>query len=175
MSEFAGNPHWYALYTRSNFEKIVANELTARNVEAYLPAVEEVHRWKDRRKQVQVPVFPGYVFVRIADTPQNRLQVLRTTGSVRILGQGYAIEPVPEIEIDSVRRLLASGRPFAAHPFVRQGAWVRVKRGPLEGVEGFLERIKGGCRVVLSVQMLSQSAATEVDFSDIEVVRPFRG
>jgi len=165
-------PRWYAVYTRSNFEKTLAADLTAKGIEAYLPAVREVHRWKDRRKEVDVPIFPGYVFVRIPDSVPVRLQVVRCMGAVRILGNGPEIEPVPEIEIESVRRLLLSKAPFFSHPFLREGAWVRVKHGPLEGVEGLLVRVKSSSRLVLSVQMLSQSVATEIDSGDVEVLRP---
>ena len=166
--------HWYALYTRSNFEKRVSCELTAKHVENYLPVVEQLHQWKDRRKRIEVPVFPGYVFVRLRDSQNTRLEVLRTNGSVRILGQGDRIEPVPEAEIESIRRLLKAGVPCFAHPFLKEGAWVRVKSGPLRDVEGLLVRLKSKTRLVLSVALLSQSVATEIDVADVEVLRPAR-
>lgn len=162
---------WYALYTRSNFEKRVAVELAAKRVENYLPLVEQVHQWKDRRKRVEVPVFPGYVFVRLEDSHTARLEVLRTAGCVRILGQGDRIEPVPEPEIESIRRLLKARVPCFAHPFLKEGAWVRVKSGPLREIEGLLVRVKSKTRLVLSVALLSQSVATEIDVADVEVLR----
>ena len=167
-------PLWYAVYTRSNFEKRVATELAAKNVEHYLPVVPQLHQWKDRRKMIDVPVFPGYVFARFPDSLQARLRVLRTAGAVRILGQGERIEPVPDAEIESIRRLLKANVPCFAHPFLREGAWVRVKRGPLRGLEGLLVRVKSRSRLVLSVTLLSQSVATEMDTSDVEVLRPAR-
>ncbi len=167
-----GESRWYALYTRSNFEKRVSCELAAKHVENYLPVVEQVHQWKDRRKRVEVPVFPGYVFVRLRDHHSIRLEVLRTAGSVRILGQGDRIEPVPEAEIESIRRLLKARVPCFAHPFLKEGAWVRVKSGPLRDVEGLLVRLKSKTRLVLSVALLSQSVATEIDVADVEVLRP---
>jgi transcription antitermination factor NusG len=165
---------WYAVYTRSNYEKITADELMAKGLEVYLPAVRELRRWKDRRKEMETPIFPGYVFVRIEDNGANRLRVLRTTGAVRILGNGNRLEPVPDYEVDGIRRLLESSTPFLAHPFLREGAWVRVRYGALKGVEGFLTRVKNKDRLVLSVQMLSQSVATEIDLGDVEIVRPSR-
>ena len=162
---------WYALYTRSNFEKRVSGELTAKRVENYLPLVEQVHQWKDRKKRIEVPVFPGYVFVRFRDSPPARLKVLRTAGSARILGQGERIEPIPESEIQAIRRLLKSRLPCLSQPFLREGAWVRVKRGPLRDVEGLLVRVKSKTRLVLSVALLSQSVATEIDVADVEVLR----
>jgi transcription antitermination factor NusG len=168
----AAEARWYALYTRSNFEKRVAEELTAKHVENYLPLVEQIHQWKDRRKRVEVPVFPGYVFVRFEDSQSARLQVLRTSGSVRLLGQADRIEPVPDAEIESIRRLLRARVPCFSHPFLREGAWVRVRRGPLRDVEGLLVRVKSKTRLVLSVALLSQSVATEIDMADVEVLRP---
>ena len=167
-------PLWYAVYTRSNFEKRVAAELAAKSVEHYLPVVPQLHQWKDRRKWIDVPVFAGYVFARFCDSLQTRLQVLRTAGAVRILGQAERIEPVPEAEIESIQRLLKANVPCCAHPFLREGAWVQVKRGPLRGLEGLLVRLKSKTRLVLSVTLLSQSVATEIDISDVEVLRPAR-
>ena len=163
---------WYAVYTRSNFEKRVAADLSAKRIENYLPLVQQLHQWKDRKKVVDVPVFPGYVFARFADCNKTRLQVLRTSGTVRILGQGDRIEPVPDVEIESIRRLLKTNVPCFAHPFLRQGAWVRVKCGALKDLEGLLVRVKSKTRLVLSITLLSQSVATEIDISDVEVIRP---
>ncbi len=171
VSEGAELGLWYALYTRSNFEKRVAAELAAKQVDAYLPLVREVHHWKDRQKQVEIPVFPGYVFARFVDRPQTRLGVLRTSGAVRILGSGNRIEPVPDPEIEAIRRLLQAQVPCFAHPFLKEGAWVRVRRGPLQDVEGLLIRVKNRTRLVLSVTLLSQSVATEIDITDVQVMR----
>lgn len=165
-------PRWYAVYTRSNFEKRVAAELDARPIENYLPLVSEWHQWKDRKKLVEAPVFAGYVFARFADSPQNRLRVLQTAGTVRILGQREQIEPIPDREIESIQRLLKANVPCFAHPFLREGAWVRVKRGALKDLEGLLVRVKSKTRLVLSITLLSQSVATEIDISDVEVTRP---
>jgi len=173
-TQLARELQWYALYTRSHFEKRVAAELTTKGVENYLPVIEQVHQWKDRRKLVEVPVFAGYVFVRFADGREVRLDVLRTAGSVRILGHGDRSEPVPDAEIESIRRLLKAQVPCFSHPFLREGAWVRVKRGPLRDVEGLLVRVKNKTRLVLSVALLSQSVATEIDLADVEVVRAAR-
>jgi transcription termination/antitermination protein NusG len=121
---------WYAVHTRSNFERRVAETLSEKGVTVYLPAIREIHRWKDRNKTVDRPLFPGYLFIRMVDADASRLQVLRTSGTVRILGQGDALEPVPDLELESVQRLLTSHVRFALHPFLREGTWVRVIRGP---------------------------------------------
>ena len=166
---------WYAVHTRSNFEKVVHAELLRRRIETYWPAFEEIHQWKDRKKRVERSVFPGYVFIQITDKPETRVQVVRTNGVVRILGSGSAIEAVPDYEIASIRRLLDSKRQCYAHPFLREGAWVRVKRGPLRDVEGRLVRFKNQTRLVLTVDLLSQAVATEIDLCDVEPIRPREG
>lgn len=165
---------WYAVQTRSRFEKVVATHLSAKSMENYLPSFEEVHQWRDRKKVVEMPAFPGYVFARFADTGRSRLEVLKTPGAVRILGSGDGIEPVPDREIDALRTLLNSKTLCFSHPFLREGAWVRVRRGPLQDLEGLLVRVRNSSRLVLSIEMLSQSVATEVDASDVEVIRPAR-
>jgi transcription antitermination factor NusG len=150
----------------------VAKELESKRVESYLPVIQQLHQWKDRKKAVEVPIFPGYVFARFRDTDRTRLEVLRTAGAVRILGQGDQIEPVPDVELQSIRKLLKADVSCFSHPFLREGAWVRVKRGPLKEMEGLLVRVKSKTRLVLSVSLLSQSVATEIDMSDVEVLKP---
>jgi transcription termination/antitermination protein NusG len=162
--------NWYAVQTRSNFERVLASGLSEKGVETFCPATREVHRWKDRMKPVHVPLFPGYVFVRIEDTPGNRLRVVSTNGAVRILGDGSLIEPVPEHEIRSVRLLLESARPFSVHPFLKEGSWVRIKHGSMRGIEGRIVRFKNSARLVMSVEMLAKSIAVEIDDCDIEQV-----
>jgi len=159
---------WYAAQTRSRFEKVVRVEFISRGIEHYLPTFKNVHQWKDRKKLVELPLFTGYFFVRLENTEAARLQVLRTNGVVRILGLGGVIEPIPDREIEAIRQLLISGVRCGTHPFIREGAWVKVRRGPLAGIEGRLVRAKNQTRLVLSVELLSQSVATEVDAWDVE-------
>jgi transcription antitermination factor NusG len=165
---------WYVVHTRSNFEKRVSEKLGDKGMQIYLPLYREEHQWKDRRKVVELPLFPGYLFVQMPDTNEDRLTVLRTPGAVCILGQDQRIEPVPETEIQSIRKLLSSNVRFMAHPLLKEGAWVRVKSGPLKGVEGQLERFKGQTRLVLSISLLARSVSTEVDSVEVEVLRPAR-
>ena len=163
---------WYAVYTRSRFEKRVAGELSVRSVENYLPLVEQIHQWKDRRKLVEVPLFAGYVFVRLTDSHRSRIDVLRTLGVVRFLGNVVLFKHMTAYEIHSVQRLLSARVPCSAYPFLREGAWVLVKRGPLRNLEGFLTRLKNQTRLVVSIDMLSQSVGTEIDARDVEVIPP---
>lgn len=162
---------WYAVQTRSNFERRVARELAGKGLESFLAAVEEFHQWKDRRKRVELPLFPGYAFVRMEYSDETRLQVLRTNGTVRILGYGPEPEPIPDQEIGAIRTLIASKVPFLTQPFLREGAWVRVVRGPLRGVEGLLLQVKKQTRLVVSINLLSRSISTEIDMHDAEAVR----
>jgi transcription antitermination factor NusG len=161
---------WYALRTRSNFERNVATELADKRIENYLPSYEEVHQWKDRKKTVQVPLFPGYVFARFPNCSQARVRVLQTRGVVRILGVAQAIEPIPEDEIEAVRHLLRVRVSCYGHPYLREGDRVRVRKGPLRGLEGILVRIKNRARLVVSVNLIMQSVAAEVEIGHVEPI-----
>jgi len=163
--------NWYAVRTRSNCEKKVRFLLAERGIENYLPTFREVHQWKDRKKLTELPVFPGYVFTQILDSREARLAVLRVQGVVSILGHGGRMEPIPEQEIHAVRQLLDGAAAVSAHPLLREGAWVRVKRGALQGLEGLLVQIKNQERLVLSISLLSRSVSTEIDVSDVQFLR----
>jgi transcription antitermination factor NusG len=161
---------WYAINTRSNFEKRIADELSGNGVPSYLPAYVEIHQWKDRKQRVSVPLFPGYVFGRFRNSAGDRLQVLKRTGVVRILGHAGEIEAVPEGEIEAVQKILAACVPCFAHPLLREGRRVRVIRGALSGLEGILARVKKQSRLVVSIPLLNQSVAAEMDASDVEPI-----
>jgi transcription antitermination factor NusG len=164
---------WYAVHTRSKYEKTVRAELTAKGVANFLPSVHEIHQWKDREKVVERPIFPGYIFVRITDRPAEIIPILRTEGTVRILGGGRDIEPVPDSEIEAIQRLVDAKMPFLPHPCLHEGDRVKVKSGPLRDVEGTLVRVnQHQGRLVLAIEMLSRAVAVEVDLRDIEVLRP---
>lgn len=162
---------WYAVRTRSNCETKIGFSLALKGVENYLPTFREVHQWKDRKKVVELPLFPGYLFARIVDCRDSRLSVLCSDGVVGILGTGETIEPIPEKEIEAVRLMLGSHSHCQAHPLLQEGAWVRVKRGALRNLEGLLVRVKNQTRLVISITLLSQSVSTEIDASDVQFVR----
>lgn len=159
---------WYAVRTRSNFEKRVSDELAQKGVDCYLPCLREIRQWKDRRKEIMQPLFAGYVFTRFADSNAGRLRILSTAGVVRILGQGTEIEAIPDNEIESIRAMLSANVRCHIHPFLREGSRVRVRRGPLKGLEGLLMRFKNDVRLVVSVGLLSQAVAAEIDIGDVE-------
>jgi len=159
---------WYAVRTRSNCEKKVSSLLVEKGIEHYLPTFREVHQWKDRRKVVEQPLFPGYLFTRMMDSRESQLSVLRSDGVVSILGNRDTIEAVPDSEIEAVRRLLDSNAGFQAHPLLQEGAWVRVKRGPLKNLEGLLVQIRSQTRLVVSITLLSRSVSTQIYAGDVE-------
>jgi transcription antitermination factor NusG len=161
---------WYAIHTRSNFEARCEEDLRMKGIEPYLPAFEEIHDWKDRRAKVRVPLFANYVFARLADTAEMRVQVLRSAGVVRILGTGNTIEPIPDAELEAIRRILASGRKCQGHPGLLPGTKVTVISGPLRGVEGTLIRIKSESRLQCSVDLLGRSVSVEIDTRDLRPV-----
>ena len=160
-------PAWYAVRTRSRFEKRIAAEAGLKDFDVYQPLVRAVHKWKDRRKIVETPVFSCYVFVRFADCEPARLRVLRTPGVVGILGGGRGPEAIPDQQIEAVRRMVETS-PCSVHPLLREGSPVRVVRGPLEGIEGLFLRAKSACRLVVSLPLLSLSLVAESYAADVE-------
>jgi transcription antitermination factor NusG len=161
---------WCALYTRHQHEKAVAEMLEAKGLEVFLPLYDSIRRWKDRSKMLSLPLFPCYVFVRGAGN--RRLQVVSTPGVHMILSHGERLATVPEEEIEAIRRTLEGSLRVEPHPFLKVGERVRVTRGTLDGVEGILVRKKNLFRLILSVSMLSQSVAVEIDACDVEPVGP---
>lgn len=159
---------WWALYTRHQHEKTVAETLTSKGFEVFLPLYDSVRRWKDRKKLLSLPLFPGYVFVR--GGLERKLHVVTTPGVHMILYHGEQVATISETEIDAIRRVLDARFRVEPHPFLKCGERVRVKRGALDGVEGILIRKKNWSRLVLSVEMLAQSVAIEIDSSDVEPV-----
>lgn len=159
---------WWALYVRHQHEKMVAEMLSAKMFDVFLPLYDSLRRWKDRRKVISLPLFPGYVFVR--GGLERRLQVLTTPGIYMALYRGDRIATIPEDEIQAIRRTVEGDLRVEPHPFLKCGERVRVTRGSLEGIEGILVRKKNLYRLVLSVEMLAQSVSVELDASDVEPV-----
>ncbi len=161
---------WYALYTCVNREKRVAEMLGGKAVACFLPLYEEVHRWKSGPARLQIPLFPGYVFVRMS--LKDRLQVLTVPGVVRLVGTNSGPEPLPDGEIEGIRTaLLASLRP-QPYPYLTVGQQVTIAQGPLRGLTGFLLRKRNNCRVVISLDLIMRSMIVEVDAADCVPVRP---
>jgi transcription elongation factor/antiterminator RfaH len=159
---------WYAAYTSANHEKRVAEQLSARAIECFVPAYSSVRRWKDRRVILELPLFPGYVFARME--LRNRLQILQTPGVSRLVGFNGKPAALADEEIDTLRTGLGQGVRAEPHPYLNVGRRVRIKRGPLAGLEGILLRWKGNWRVVLSLDLIQRSMAVDVDAGDLERV-----
>ena len=160
------NQNWFAVCTRHQHEKTAARILEYKEFEVFLPLYKARHRWKDRIKEVSLPLFPGYVFVR--EGSKRWLAVLTTPGVSSIVSCGGQPSVVPFSEIEGVKRVVESNLPVEPHPFLKAGDLVRVKFGPIAGLEGILLRKKNVARLVLSVEMLGKSAAVEVDATDVE-------
>lgn len=157
---------WFAVWTRSRHEKLVRDQLAERQVEVFLPTIIKWSRWKDRKKKVDWPLFPGYCFARFAVA--NRLAVLKCDGVVAIVGANGHPSPIPAIEITSIRQLIASELSFDPCPLIKEGTMVEVKSGPLKGVVGRLVRKGAHARLVLSVDLIGQAVSVEVDAADVK-------
>jgi transcription elongation factor/antiterminator RfaH len=162
-------PHWYATYTRSRHEKRIVQQLEQKSVECFLPLYETVRQWKNGRFKVQFPLFPGYVFVRIP--LKERLQVLEVPGVVRLVGFSGSPAPLPEADIEIMRDAFRKGVEVEPHPYLKAGAKVRIKSGPMAGLQGILLRRKGKPRVVVSVDLIMRSIAIDVDASQVEPIK----
>jgi transcription antitermination factor NusG len=159
---------WFAIYTRHQHEKVIAQILSAKGLQVFLPLYNSTRRWKDRTVELSLPLFPCYLFLR--GLGERRLQVVTTPGIVSILSVNGEPAVISESEIEAVRKAIEWGNRVEPHPFLRTGDRVRVIAGPLQGVEGILVRKKNLYRLVLSVEMLERSAAVEVDVSSVERV-----
>lgn len=157
---------WHVLYTRHQHEKTVNRILDGKGIETLLPLRLAANKWKDRTKLVQLPLFPCYVFFRAGI--DSWLQILKTPGVHMIVPGCSGPAIVPPEEIEAVRRLTESCEFVEPFPFLKSGDRVRVKSGALAGVEGFLVRKKNFYRLVVSVEILGKSAATEIDAFDVE-------
>ena len=159
-------PAWYAIWTRSRHEQVVREQLQRKGLEAFLPTITKWSRWKDRKKQIDWPLFPGYCFARFSGA--DRLPVLKCTGVVNIVSFDGDIAPIPAHEIDGIRRLVESDLQFDPCPLIREGMMVEVTHGPLKGVVGRLVRKGSHARLVLSVDLIGQAVSVEVDASDVK-------
>lgn len=160
---------WFALWTRSRHEQVVREQLLQKQIEAFLPTVTKWSRWKDRKKKIDWPLFPGYCFARF-DARRSRLPVLKCTGVVSIISFEGEPAPIPDHEIEGIRLLVESDLAYDPCPMIREGMMVEVVHGPLKGVIGRLVRKNEKARLVLSVDLIGQAVSVEVDAAD---VRPY--
>jgi len=163
---------WYAAYTRPRHEKCIAGDLTSRSVEHFLPLYRCVHKWKDRRKSLELPLFPNYIFVRIS--LKNRLQILRVPGVVDLVGFGGTPSSLPEEEIAELREVLTHNAAVQPCPYIAAGTRMRITGGALAGLEGLLIRHNGKYHAVLSVDLIRRSMLVHVDMASVEILGPPR-
>jgi transcription antitermination factor NusG len=158
-------PHWYALRTRARHEKKVRDQLLHRDIDTFLPVAERWSQWKDRKKKVEFPLFPGYCFARFL--LMERFRVLNVWGVVHLVGMTGRAVPISEAEIDGIRRLVSTTLRYDPHPFLTEGMEVEVIRGPLAGVRGKLLRKDRVTRLVLAVTLIRQAAVVEIHPADV--------
>jgi transcription antitermination factor NusG len=163
------NPCWYAFQTRPRYEKKTDTHLRRKGLETFLPLLRQIHRWSDRRKLVEVPLFTGYGFVRIAESPDNRLEVLRTPGVLGLVGAQNTAAAIPAAQIENLRQLLSADVTIAGIPFLTAGKRVRIRGGALDGIEGILQE-NDGKHLVISVDALQRSIAIKVEGYSLELV-----
>lgn len=163
-----GQAQWYAAYTYAKHEKKVAQQLEERSVESFLPTYRSVRRWKDRRKVLELPLFPSYVFVQLG--VKNRLDLLRLPGVLGLVCFQGRPAPVEKAEIENLRHGLADRTIVHPHPYLKAGRKVRIRSGSMAGVEGVLIRKKDCTRVVLSISLLQRSVSIDIDEADVEAI-----
>jgi len=170
LSAPVAEPQWYAVHTRSRHEKLVVNQLERRGIKTFLPLISEVHRWSDRRKIVQLPLFSCYAFVHMRFLPELRYEVMQTNGVLRFVGvRGEGI-PIPESQIENLQALLSTDVPYALCPFLQVGQRVRVRGGALDGIEGLLIARNGDRTLVISVEPIQRSIAVRIDQYQVEAI-----
>jgi len=163
-------PRWYAIRTRSRAEKKVADEIREKGIVSFLPLVTRIHNWSDRRKKVQLPLFPGYVFVQTMPSPETRISVLRTLGVAGFVGsQGHGT-PIPDKQIEDIRLILENDVPFEAYPFLQINQRVRIRGGALDGVEGTLVAKNTDQSLVVSIELIQRSILVRVTGYELEKV-----
>ncbi|MDP3919977.1 MAG: UpxY family transcription antiterminator [Candidatus Omnitrophota bacterium] len=160
-------PHWFALYTRSRHEKVVQRELAKRGIETFLPLRKFNRRWSDRKKIIEEPLFKGYIFTHAALI--DRWTIMNTVGVVSFVGPTKARPmEVPEKELLAIKKFVEEDIPLDPYPYLKEGRRVYIRSGPFKGIEGFIVQKGRHCRLVISLELLAQSASVEVDSANVE-------
>ena len=162
---------WYALHVRSRHELITNSELRRKGINTYLPTIKKWRQWKDRKKFVEFPLFPGYLFVNIDPDSQGYLKVLKTRGSVRFVSSvpGSPV-PIPPEEINALMMLVSSGEELDVYPHIREGTRVKVGRGLFAGAEGVLDRKEAHCIFVVNITLLGKSIGVRISADEVECI-----
>jgi len=168
MQSAEDGTRWYALHVRTRFEKVVARNLQGKGYEEFLPLYRRTSNWSDRKKVIELPLFPGYVFCRF--DAKQRLPILTIPGVNSIVGIGKTLMPVEEREINDIRAVLNSESQCEPWPFLQVGQRVQVEHGPLTGTQGIVTMVKNTCRLVISVNLLQRSVAVEIDRGSLKPI-----
>ncbi len=160
--------NWYALLTQARHEKVVSQRLSEHGIPAFLPLVSEVRRWRNRKKKVELPLFSCYVFARLLPTSQDQLRALRIDGVFSLVGFRGAGTPIPDEQIEAVRRLVEGQLPLRSHPFLKIGQRVRIRSGALDGVQGVLVSRSGENTLIVSIEAIQRSIAVRIEGYDVE-------
>lgn len=161
---------WFAIQTRSRHEKMVERQLQGQAIEVFYPVISQIHRWSDRKKVVECPLFAGYAFVRIAPSAEERVRVLKIHGVVQFVGGHGQGTPIPAEQMEAVQNVVASNMPFTKHAFLKVGQRVRVRGGSLDGIEGILVAHNGSRDLVISVEPIQRSLSIRIEGYEVEPV-----
>lgn len=161
---------WFAVWTRSRQEKVAASMLEALDVPTFLPLKAEVHQWSDRKRNVSIPLFSGYLFVQINIAQDSRLRILKVPGVVGFVGNHTGPLPIPDQQIENIRMLLDAGVDYTVGSLLKEGDRVRVIRGSLCGLEGSIVRTNSETRLILSVDLIKRSLSIGVSRNDVELI-----
>ncbi|MFH1102601.1 MAG: UpxY family transcription antiterminator [Pseudomonadota bacterium] len=164
---------WYVLHTKSRFENVVNEGLVRKSKEVFLPKVQVRSKRRDRRIVIRVPLFPGYIFVKTDLNPYEHLEIVKTAGAVKLIGNKEGPISVPDATVDSLRIMVTGDHPIATGARLQRGDRVMVVNGPFIGVNGVFVRYKGQGRVVVNIDALGQFAAVDVNEDDLEKIPDF--
>lgn len=163
------NRNWYALYVKSRHEYVTQGELMRKGIETFLPSVKRLRYWKDRKKLIDFPLFPGYLFVSISASPEAYINVLRTRGAVSLLStEAGCPTPVAPEEIHSLRLIIESGQELDIYPHLKEGTMIKVKRGPLQGAEGIIKNKLGQYIFLVNIDIMGRSVGVKIHAEDID-------
>jgi transcription antitermination factor NusG len=161
---------WYALHTRARHEKAIERRLRDQRMETFVPTTMEVHRWSDRKKRVEVPLFSCYVFVRCALSAEDRMRVYQVESVHGFVGNRASSLPIPDEQIESIRKVLTQSAPWRSYPFLKAGQRVRVRGGAMDGVEGVFVSENGDHSLIISVDAIQRSMAVRIDGYDVQPI-----
>jgi transcription termination/antitermination protein NusG len=164
-------PDWFGLFVRSKHEFVVEKELLRKNIETFLPTVQKFRQWTDRKKLITFPLFPGYLFVHMNPCPEEFSKVLKTPGSVKLLSSGNGNPTsVPTEEIHSLKIILENTGHFDIYPYLKEGSRIRIKKGPLKGIEGILTMKENQYLCIINIEILGRSIGVKIYADDLEAL-----